>query len=221
MSIITKTNEDDTKRAEHEAAEAKRKAEWVAKQQAKKAAEQEQLERLQTMSNDDVMMAAVSRIGADTEKLTRRNMKDCVSEHIQTLSLSDPAFARLTMHPQKNMIRCFRFINRNAREFIEQEMKDNDIKSEHGVYGSDVPDDKCYHWAEEYFRTADAPEDKEKDDKFVPKTYPGKQTAKSKTKKADVKNTETATEKKNTAEEQLPFPGQFSLFDAAVEVKAG
>lgn len=216
-----KAAEDDAKRAEHEASEAKRKAEWDAKQQAKKAAEQEQINQLMTMNDSDVMMAAISRIGADTEKLTRRNMKDCVSEHIQTLSLSNPEFARLTMHPRKNMIHCFWFINRKAREFVKQEMKDNDIKPENGVYGSDIPDDMCYHWAEEYFRTEDAPEDTEKEDKFVPKTYSGKPTSKSKAKKADAKKPEKSTEKKPPAEEQLPFPGQFSLFDTATEVKAG
>lgn len=213
--------DNDAKRAEHDAAEAKRKAEWDAKQQAKKAAEQEQLNRLLTMSDSDIMMAAVSRIGTDTENLTRRNMKDCVSEHIQTLSLSDPAFARLTMHPRKNMIQCFWFINRKAREFVKQEMKDNDMKPENGVYGSDIPDDMCYHWAEEYFRTEDAPEDMEKEDKFVPKTYSGKSTSKPKAKKTDVKKPDKNTEKKPPAEEHLPFPGQFSLFDTNQEVKAG
>ena len=38
----------------------------------------------------------------------------CVSEHIQMLCMEDTAFARLTMHPKKNMIRCFQYINRKA-----------------------------------------------------------------------------------------------------------
>ena len=43
------------KRAEHEAAEAQRKAEFDAKQQAKKAAEQEQIARLEAMSDEEVI----------------------------------------------------------------------------------------------------------------------------------------------------------------------
>lgn len=128
---------EDKKRAEHEASEARRKAEWEARQQAKKEAEQAQLARLSSLSDEEVTAQAMKRVGVDTERLTRRNMKECVSEYIQTLCLEDPDFSRLTMHPRKTMIHCFFYINRKAREFVEQEMKDNDIKPENGVYGSD------------------------------------------------------------------------------------
>lgn len=67
-------------------------------------------------------------------------------------------------------------------------MKDNDIKPENGVYGSDVPDDLCYQWAEEYFRDPNVKEDEEKEEKFVPKAYSGKTGGKS-------KNTKSATKK--------------------------
>lgn len=76
------------------------------------------------------------------------------------------------MHPRKNMIRCFRYITRKAKEFAEQEMKDNDEKPIAGGYGCDVPDDMCYLWAEEYFMDMDAEEDKEKEEKFVPSPIP-------------------------------------------------
>lgn len=105
--------DEEKKRAEHEAAEAQRKAEFDAKQQAKKAAEQEQIARLEAMSDEEVIAASTQRVSTDVEKLTRRNMKECVSEHIQMLCMEDTAFARLTMHPKKNMIRCFQYINRN------------------------------------------------------------------------------------------------------------
>ncbi len=180
---------EDKKRAEHEAAEARRKAEWETRQQAKKEAEQEQFARISALSNEEVTAEAMKRVGADTERLTRRNMKECVSEYIQTLCLEAPDFARLTMHPRKNMIHCFRYINRKAREFVEQEMKDNDIKPENGVYGSDVPDDLCYQWAEEYFRDPDAKEDQEKEEKFVPRAYNGKSSEKPKKTKAAGKKT--------------------------------
>ena len=74
------------------------------------------------------MMASMKRVGDDAERLTRRNMKQCVTEHIQTKCLSEPAFARQVMHPRKTMIRCFRYITRKAQEFAKQEMEDNDEK---------------------------------------------------------------------------------------------
>ena len=85
----------DAKRQAHEAAEAQRKADWEAKQQQKKAALQAELDRLAAMSDDEVMLASMKRVSADTERLTRRNMKDCVSEYIQTKCLEDPAFAQI------------------------------------------------------------------------------------------------------------------------------
>lgn len=194
---------EDKKRAEHEAAEARRKAEWVARQQAKKEAEQAQLARLSSLSDEEVTAQAMKRVGADTERLTRRNMKECVSEYIQTLCLEDPGFSRLTMHPRKTMIHCFFYINRKAREFVEQEMKDNDIKPENGVYGSDVPDDLCYQWAEEYFRDLDAKEDQEKEEKFVPRAYNGKSNGKAKGTKTVGKKT-AGKEKNGKKEEKKP-----------------
>lgn len=190
-----KADEEERRRA-HEESEARRKAEWEARQQAKKAAEQAQLDKLAAMSDDEVMMAATRRIGADTERLTRRNMKECISEHIQTLCLDDPAFARKAMHPRKTMIHCIWYINRKAREFVDQEMKDNGFKPENGIYGCDVPDDLCYQWAEEYFKDPNAREDEEKDEKFVPKPYPGsssKDTTKNKAKAEHPKKSETKT----------------------------
>ena len=86
--------------------------------------------------------------------------------------------------------RCFRYINRKARAFVEQEMKDNDEKPVNGVYGSDVPDDLCYQWAKEYFWDMDAEEDKEDEEKFVPKPYTGKPAPKPK-KKAEKKKPES------------------------------
>ena len=194
---------EDKKRAEHEAAEARRKAEWEARQQAKREAEQAQLAKMSALSDEEVAAEAMKRVGADTERLTRRNMKECVSEYIQTLCLEDPDFARLTMHPRKTMIHCFYYINRKAREFVEQEMKDNDIKPENGVYGSDVPDDLCYQWAEEYFRDPDAKEDQKKEEKFVPRAYNGKSGVVSKNTKAAGKKT-AGKEKNGKKEEKKP-----------------
>lgn len=163
--------EEARKKAEFDAAEAKRKAEWEAKQAQKKLREQQELDRLAAMSDDDVMQASMNRVSQDTERLTRRNMKLCVMEDVQTECLADPVFARLVMKPKKKMVNCFHYINRKAREYLEQEMKDNDEKPMGGGFGGDVPDELCYQWAREYFRDADAKEDAEPEEKFVPKTY--------------------------------------------------
>ncbi len=217
---------EDKKRREHEEAEAKRKAEWEAKKKAREEAEQAAWENAVAMSDDEVMAASMKRVGDDAERLTRRNMKACVAEHIQTRCLDDAAFARQTMHPRKNMINCFRYINRKARTFIEQEMKDNDEKPlTNGVYGSDVPDDLCYQWAEEYFMDLDAEEDKEKDEKFVPKPYTGASSSKGKKKpekkKPEPKKTVPPVKPAEaTDKQQSLFAGQISFLDAAQEVPA-
>lgn len=214
-------SEDDKKKA-HEEAEAKRKAEFDARQEAKKAAEKEQLDKLAAMSDDEVLAASMKRVSTDTEKLTRRNMKECVAEYIQTMCIEDPAFARRVMHPRKSMIHCIWYINRKAREFVEQEMKDNDIKPENGIYGSDVPDDLCYQWAVDYFNDPDAEEDHKGEEKFVSKPYIGGSTSKSKgTKKAkDKAGSKKADAPKNVAAKEPPKKpaeddGQFSLLGVA------
>ena len=203
-------NKDNAeKRKAHEASEAKRKAEWEAAQQAKKRAEAEVVLKLQNMSDADIIAASTQRISLDVERITRRNMKECVSDHIQDLCRKDPAFARLIMHPRKNMINCFKYINRKAKEFIQQEMKDNDTKPENGIYGCDVPDGLVYQWSADYFHNTDAPEDAEKEEKFVPKQYVNTQLkakgAASKTKKPakTKKKEEKQTESGNY--EQMSF----------------
>lgn len=211
---------EEAKRKAHEEVEAKRKAEWEARQARKKADEEKKLAELAAMSDEEVTMAAMNKVGADAEKLTRRNMKECVTEHIQTLCLSDPAFARLAQHPRKSMIHCFWYINRKAREFVEQEMKDNDIKPEdvNGVYGSDVPDDLCYQWAEDYFRDPDTKEDQQEEEKFEPKPYYGKTASKSsgkKAKKAEPKKAEKKPEPpKAPASDQITL-GDLGMLEAA------
>lgn len=177
--------EESRKRAEHEAAEARRKAEWEARQQAKRDAEKEQLARIMAMGSEELVAESMGRVRADTEKLTRRSMKECVSEYVQTLCLEDAEFARRVMLPQKNMFRCIQYINRKAYEYVQDEMKAEGIQPGRGTpcYSSDIPDDMCYHWAEEYFRAMDVKEDREEEEKFVPKPYIGKSPAKPKSQK--------------------------------------
>lgn len=206
---------EDEKRKAHEEAEAKRKAEWEAMQKEKEEKELFEWENAVALDDDALTAASMKRIGDDSERLTRRNMKQCVTEYIQTLCLEDLNFARQVMHPRKNMMRCFRYINRKAKEFIEQEMKDNDEKPVNGIYGSDIPDDICYQWAKEYFFDMEAEEDKENKEKFVPKPYNGKPAKKPK-KKAEKKKKEP---KKPKADETPSDENQVSLF-SSMEVTA-
>ena len=203
---------EEQKRKAHEEAEAKRKAEWEAKKQAK---EEEILFAWENATAlDDAALAAASskRVGDDSERLTRRNMKQCVTEMIQIFCYEDLDLARQVMHPRKNMVNCFRYITRKAKEFVMQEMKDNDIKPDREGYGSDVPDDLCYQWAKEYFFDMDAPEDKDpNEEKFVPKPYTGKSAPKSSKKKPEKKKPEP---KKTEAPKPTPSAneGQLDMF---------
>ena len=150
----------------------------------------------------------------DAERVTRRNMKQCVTEYIQTHCYEDMDFARQVMHPRKTMIRCFRYITRKAKEFVKQEMEDNDEKPTADGYGCDVPDDLCYQWAVQYFMDMEAPEDKTDEDKeFVPKPYTGKSASKPK-KKPEKKKTEPKKEeqKEQTAKDATE---QMTLFEVS------
>lgn len=173
---------EDAKRKAHEESEAKRKAEWEARQREKKEKEEATLQKLQAMTDADAVAASTECVRLAIERITRRNMKECVAGHIQELC-QDPAFARCVMHPRKSLVNCFKYINRNAKDYLKNEMEENGIEA-NGIYGGDVPDETCYQWAEDYFRDPDAPEDTEKEDKFVPRPYVGGSVKKKTTKKS-------------------------------------
>lgn len=199
--------DDTAARQAHEAAEAKRKAEFDAKQAEKKAARQAALDRIAAMNRADLLAASVERVAADTERLTRRNMKEAVAEHIQAKCREDAAFATLVMDPAKSMVNCFQYITRKAQEYAGQEMKDNGIQRT-GVYGLDVPDGLCFQWAEDYFKDENAKEDHNEDEKFVPKPYvPASANRKTAKGKADKKPVPAAKPKAakptNTDMEQI------------------
>ena len=215
--------DDDDKRKAHEEAEAKRKAEHEAKFAARRAQEQSERDRVAGLSDDAVMAEAMKRVSDGFERLTRRNMKDCVSEYIQTMCLSDPAFARRAMEPVKNMTNCVKYINNKAREYVKKEMEDNDTKPDQGgIYGCDVPDDLVYQWAVDYINDPNAKEDEREDEKFTPKPYVGGRSTKSKKKDKDKEKAKKEAEKKaaekKAAEEkakQKVDDGQMSLLGAA------
>lgn len=199
------TASDQEKRKAHEKAEAKRRAKWEAKQLKKKQAEEAAIQKIKDMSDADVTEASTARIHSEVERLTRRKMKDCVGAHVENISRIDPAFARRTMHPRKSMVSCFRYINRMAKEYILQEMEDNDIKPENGGYGGDVPDDIVYQWAEDYFKAEDLPEDRREEDTFTPKPYTGTTAPKEKTKKTTAKKKSEKKQEPKPEYEQMSF----------------
>ena len=203
---------EEQKRKKHEEAEAKRKAEWEAKKQAKEEEILFAWEASIAMDDNALIAASMKRVGDDAERLTRRNMKQCVTEMIQSYCIEDLELAKQVMHPRKSMVNCFRYITRKAKEFVMQEMKDNDIKPDREGYGSDVPDDLCYQWAKEYFFDMDAPEDKDpNEEQFVPKPYVGKTTTSKTKKKVEKKKPEP-----KKAETPKPAPaaneGQLDMF---------
>ena len=213
-SYIATMTQENAPAGLYEQDEAKRKAEWEARQRAKEEAEQAAWENAVAMSDDEVMAASMKRVGDDSERLTRRNMKQCVTEYIQTLCLEDVAFARNVMHPRKNMVNCFRYIKRRAFEFAKQEMEDNDVKPSAEGYGTDVPDGLCYQWAEDYFKDMNAKEDRGQEEKFVPKPYYGGRS--STTKKAEKKKAEKPAAKAeekpaDTPTEAAPLDEQISF----------
>lgn len=174
--------DDAAARKAHEEAEAKRRAEWEAEQARKKAERQAALDKLAAMSDADAIRESTRRVGDATEKITRRNMKEQVAEHVQALCQRDAAFARRTMLPGKSMVLCFQYITKKAFEYVQDEMKANGIEPSHDQdgYGCDIPDDLCFQWARDYF---DAPVEEKAEKKFVPNPYVPKSGGKAKAKK--------------------------------------
>ncbi len=211
---------EDEKRKAHEEAEAKRKAEWEAKKREREEADTMAWEAAIAMDDDALMEASSNRLAADAERITRRNMKQCVTEYVQALCFENLQFAQQVMHPRKSMINCFKYINRKAMEFVKQEMEDNGIKPTNEGYGCDVPDDLCYQWAVDYFNDMEAPEDKKDgEEDFVPKPYNGytpKKTtpAKKEKKPAKPKKVEEKPAEVKPAEKQSE--GQLSIFNMGV-----
>jgi len=209
----------DQKKIEHDKAEAIRKAEFDKKQAAKKDTENKALAEIQAIGDDVIGDNSIKKLNLEIERLTRRNMKICVADHLESLCLSNPDFARKLMHPRKNMINCFKYITRLALEYIRKERVDNGEPATMVNMGGDVPDDICYQWAEDYFNDPEAPEDKDNEEKFVPKPYYGGNVNKSKcntVKKTDIKSAEKPTETKKTVDtEQLSLMDQMSLDESA------
>jgi hypothetical protein len=123
------------------------------------------------MDDSEAVAASVKRIKADIERITRRNMKECVAAYLEDLCAKDPAFARTVIQPKKSMVNCFRYITRKARDYAERERQDTGV-TESGAYGCDIPDDLCYQWAVDYFNDPNADEERKPQPKAPPAAKP-------------------------------------------------
>ena len=112
------------------------------------------------------------------------------------------------------MINCFKYINRKAQAFAEQEMKDNGVDRT-GVYGIDVPDGLCLQWAVDYFNDPDAKEDHADEEKFVPKPYIPTSSASKSTKSKPKAKKETPKAATPKPKPQPKVDGQLSFMEAA------
>lgn len=213
---------EDEKKKAHEESEAKRRAEWEAKRAAKKAAEEQALQELAAMSEDELAAAAVKRTNDQAEVLTRRNMMMCVTEYVQTRCYEDPEFARLTMHPRKSMVNCFKYINQKAYERAKEEMTARGIQAtQQNPYAAAIAEDDCYEWAEAYFRDLDAKVDQDEDEEFVPKPYYGGSSKSKKAAKPKQKKKAPAEKPAEKPQKEDAGGDQILLGDFLLEQKAG
>lgn len=174
------------KKAAFDAEEAKRKAEFDAKKAQKDEEIQIEWEINTMMPTDELFAKAKDTLSVGIERITQKSMKECVGAHIIAASQQQESIARHVFHPKKSLTNCFRYINRKAREYLEEYMKlTGEDKDRNGVIGIDIPDNLCYMWAEEYYSSTDIPEDHEDEEKFTPKTYTS--STKSSAKKTDKK----------------------------------
>ena len=160
------------KKAAFEAEEAKRKAEFDAKKAEKDEAIQIEWELNTMLTTDELIAKAKENIATGVERITRRNMKESVAAYIIKLSQESEDLSRNILHPKKSIVNCYRYINRKALAYAEEQMKlTGETPDRNGVIGMDIPDDICYMWAKEYYSSTDIPEDHEDEEKFEPRTY--------------------------------------------------
>lgn len=195
------------KKAAFDAEEAKRKAEFDAKKAQKDEEIQIEWELKTMLSTDELLEAAKNNISVAVERITRRNMKESVAAYIIKLSQESEDLSRNILHPKKSIINCYRYINRKALGYAEEQMKlTGETPDRNGVIGMDIPDDICYMWAEEYYSSMDIPEDHEDEEKFEPRTY--RPTTTKSAKKTTPKKKETPP---TPPEQKVEEPAQMSM----------
>lgn len=200
-TVKTAEETEAEKKKAFEKAEAKRKAEF----DAKKAERDEEIliewEINTMMTTEDLIEAAKNNIKTGVERITQRNMKESVAAYIIELSQNSENLSRNILHPQKSITNCYKYINRKAKGYLEEQMKLTGEKPDkNGIIGIDIPDNLCYQWAEEYYSSTNIDEDHEDEEKFVPKTYRPSYTPKAK--KSTPKKKESPPPKEETKAEE-------------------
>ena len=182
--------------------EAKRKAEFDAKKAKRDEEVQIEWELNLMVTPEELFSNAKSILSKDIERITQKTMKECVGAHIIAASQNNEIIAKHVVHPGKSSINCFKYINRKAREYLDEHMKFTGEKPDkNGVIGIDIPDGLCYQWAEEYFSSTNIPEDHEDEEKFEPRTYRPSYTPKT-AKKTTTKKKETPPPKEKPKAEE-------------------
>lgn len=193
-SSVTSQTEEERKK-EFEANEAKRKAEFDAKKAKLDEEIQIEWEMNTMMSSEELSEKAKEALSADIERITQKRMKDYVGEHIINAATQKELIARHVFHPKKSLTNCFKYINRKAKAYLEEQMKLTGEKPDkNGIIGIDIPDNICYGWAEEYYSSTDISEDHEDEEKFVPKVYTSARSTKTAKKSAPKKKESTPEE---------------------------
>lgn len=196
------------KKKAFEEEEAKRKAEFDAKKAKRDEEIQIEWEINTMMTTEDLIEAAKNNIKTSVERITQRNMKESVAAYIIELSQKSENLSRNILHPQKSITNCYKYINRKARGYLEEQMKLTGEKPDkNGVIGIDIPDNLCYQWAEEYYSSTNIDEDHEDEEKFEPKTYRPSYTPKTAKKTAPKKKEVPPPKEEPKAEE----PAQLSI----------
>lgn len=200
----TKTPEqtEAEKKKAFEEEEAKRKAEFDAKKAKRDEEVQIEWEINTMMTTEDLMEAAKNNIKTGVERITQRNMKESVAAYVIELSQKSEELSRNILHPKKSITNCYKYINRKARGYLEEQMKLTGEKpDQNGVIGIDIPDNLCYQWAEEYYSSTKIDEDHEDEEKFEPRTYRPAYTPKT-AKKTAPKKKETPPPKEEPKAEE-------------------
>lgn len=194
------------KKKAFEEEEAKRKAEFDAKKAKRDEEIQIEWEINTMMTTEDLIEAAKNNIKTGVERITQRNMKESVAAYIIELSQKSENLSRNILHPKKSITNCYKYINRKARGYLEEQMKLTGEKPDkNGVIGIDIPDNLCYQWAEEYYSSTNIDEDHEDEEKFEPKKYTSsyKPPVKKNDKKKKVTAPKAETPPQENAQEQM------------------
>ncbi len=163
------TDDEAERRRAHEEAEAARRAEWEARRQKREEEELFAWENAVAMEDDELVASAVAEIGEESERLTRRNIRICVAEILQTYCRGDANFARQVKHNDEGICpRCKKAVTFKSRGMrshiydrvtvqIVQRMSDREIviriiKAYCNYFEQGLPEFSMHENARTYFR---------------------------------------------------------------------